>query len=71
MSSPDFILTTSPFGKNDIPLGSFVPDRATPNTDAIAPYEIPNEDIAKTSDKYFDGTIRTVRTPKSETQCLL
>lgn len=59
MSSPEFILTTSPFGKDDIPLGSFVPDRSTPSTDAIQPYEIPDEDIAKTSDKNFDGTIRT------------
>jgi hypothetical protein len=59
MSSPEFILTTSPFGKDDIPIGTFVPDRSTPSTDAIRPYEIPDEDISKTSDKNFDGTIRT------------
>ena len=61
MSSPDFILTTSPFGKDDILLGSFVPDRSTPSTDAITPYEILDEDIAKTVDKNFDGTIQKVR----------
>ncbi|ERF75315.1 hypothetical protein EPUS_00107 [Endocarpon pusillum Z07020] len=37
MSSPAFILTKSPVNLDDIPLGSFVPDRSTPSTDLLKP----------------------------------
>lgn len=57
MSSPDFIFTTSPFSKDDIPLASLVPDRSTPSTDALIPYKVTDSEYSKNPDKNFDGKI--------------
>jgi hypothetical protein len=57
MTSPTFILTTSPFGKDDIPLASLVPDRRSPSTDLKTPYDVKPDDYSKNQDKNFDGLI--------------
>lgn len=57
MSSPTFILTTSPFAKDEIPLASLIPNRKNPNEDIFVPYKVEETDYSRTVDKNFDATI--------------
>ena len=57
MPSSVFILTTTPFAKESIPLGSLVPDRSTPSTDLWTADGIGKHDYSRVKDKNFDGLI--------------
>jgi hypothetical protein len=57
MPAPVFILTTSPFAKASIPLGSLVPDRSSPATDLLTTEGITTFDYSKVLDKNFDALI--------------
>jgi hypothetical protein len=58
MSLSTFILTTSPFAKEDIPLASLVPERSSPSTDLQTPYTVDEPEYSKNPDKNFDGLIK-------------
>lgn len=57
MGTTVFILTTSPYAKSSIPLGSLVPDRSTPSTDLLTAEGITKDHFSKDLDKNFDALI--------------